>query len=168
MSVDVVVVGAGLAGLAAARGLAEGGARVLLVDRRADVGARVATTGIFVRRTLEDFDLPEDCLGPPVRDVVLASPAGRALHLQRHRSYLFGYGHIPIFAAIAATGAGLHVAAYYIDHEAHISAAAAVATSSAAMARGWSKLTAWTSSTSPRNGASRPDASLVARMPATR
>ena len=54
-------------------------------------------------------------------------PAGRALHLRRHRSYLFGYGHIPIFAAIAATGAGLHVAAYYIDHEAHISAAAAVA-----------------------------------------
>jgi len=54
-------------------------------------------------------------------------PAGRALHLRRDRSYLFGYGHIPIFAAIAATGAGLHVAAYYIDHEAHISATAAVA-----------------------------------------
>lgn len=54
-------------------------------------------------------------------------PAGRALHLQRHRSFFFGYGHIPVFAAIAATGAGLHVAAYYIDHEAHISAAVAVA-----------------------------------------
>jgi low temperature requirement protein LtrA len=54
-------------------------------------------------------------------------PAGRALHLRRHRSYLFGYGHIPIFAAIAATGGGLHVAAYFIDHEAHISAAVAVA-----------------------------------------
>jgi low temperature requirement protein LtrA len=54
-------------------------------------------------------------------------PAGRALHLRRHRSFLFGYGHIPIFASIAATGAGLHVAAYYIDHEAQISAAAAVA-----------------------------------------
>jgi hypothetical protein len=34
---------------------------------------------------------------------------------------------MPIFAAIAATGAGLHVVAYYVDHEAHISAAAAVA-----------------------------------------
>lgn len=54
-------------------------------------------------------------------------PAGQALHLQRHRSFFFGYGHMPIFAAIAATGAGLHVAAYYIDHEAHISAAIAVA-----------------------------------------
>ena len=78
---DVVVVGAGLAGLEAARGLAERGASVLVVDRRDVVDERVATTGIFVRRTLEDFDLPEDCLGPPVRDVVLASPAGRELHL---------------------------------------------------------------------------------------
>ncbi len=78
---DVVVVGAGLAGLEAARGLAERGASVLVVDRRDVVDERVATTGIFVRRTLEDFDLPEDCLGLPVRDVVVASPAGRELHL---------------------------------------------------------------------------------------
>ncbi|KQR00204.1 hypothetical protein ASF72_15110 [Arthrobacter sp. Leaf141] len=54
-------------------------------------------------------------------------PAGRALHVRRHRSYLFGYGHIPIFAAIAAAGAGLHVAAYYINHEAHVDAAVVIA-----------------------------------------
>jgi low temperature requirement protein LtrA len=54
-------------------------------------------------------------------------PAGRALHLRRHRSYFFGYGHMPVFAAIAATGAGLHVVAYYVDHAGHISAAVAVA-----------------------------------------
>lgn len=54
-------------------------------------------------------------------------PSGKSLHLQRHRSFLFGYGHMIVFAAIAASGAGLHVAAYFIDHEAHISAAAAVA-----------------------------------------
>ncbi|OFI38869.1 hypothetical protein BIU82_16940 [Arthrobacter sp. SW1] len=54
-------------------------------------------------------------------------PAGHALHVRRHRAFTFGYGHMIIFAAIAATGAGLHVLAYYIDHESHISAAAAVA-----------------------------------------
>lgn len=54
-------------------------------------------------------------------------PAGRALHLRRHRSYFFGYAHMPVFAAIAATGAGLHVVAYFIDHVGHISAAVAVA-----------------------------------------
>ncbi|WP_308113707.1 low temperature requirement protein A [Arthrobacter sp. ISL-30] len=54
-------------------------------------------------------------------------PSGRALHLQRDKSFIFGYGHMVVFAAIAATGAGLHVLAYYIDHEAHISAATAIA-----------------------------------------
>ncbi|MET4903056.1 low temperature requirement protein A [Paenarthrobacter sp. CC6] len=54
-------------------------------------------------------------------------PSGPALHFQRHRSWVFGYGHMFIFAAIAATGAGLHIAAYFIDHEANISGAAAVA-----------------------------------------
>jgi flavin-dependent dehydrogenase len=88
---DVVVIGAGLAGLESARGLAERGASVLLVDRRRVVDERVATTGIFVRRTLEDFDLPEECLGPAVRDVILASPAGRELHLtSEHVEYRVG------------------------------------------------------------------------------
>ena len=40
MTYDVVVVGAGLAGLAAANALAGDGARVLLLDRRPDVGGR--------------------------------------------------------------------------------------------------------------------------------
>ncbi|HUH12027.1 MAG TPA: NAD(P)/FAD-dependent oxidoreductase [Longimicrobiales bacterium] len=74
---DVVIAGAGLAGLVAAEGLASGGWRVLLVDARSAVDSRVHTTGIFVRRTLEDFPLPEDCLGPGIRRVVLRSPAGR-------------------------------------------------------------------------------------------
>jgi flavin-dependent dehydrogenase len=82
---DVLVVGAGLAGLESARGMAARGLRVLLVDHRASVDAAVHTTGIFVRRTLEDFDLPDDCLGPPVRRVVLYSPAGRALPLESPR-----------------------------------------------------------------------------------
>jgi flavin-dependent dehydrogenase len=38
----------------------------------------VHTTGIFVRRTLEDFALPADCLGAAVRRVTLYSPARRA------------------------------------------------------------------------------------------
>jgi flavin-dependent dehydrogenase len=83
---DVVVVGAGLAGLETARRLAERGLSVLLADQKAAVDRAVHTTGIFVRRTLEDFDLPDDCLGPPVRRVVLYSPRGRALPLESPRT----------------------------------------------------------------------------------
>jgi flavin-dependent dehydrogenase len=78
---DVVVVGAGLAGLQTARLLGERGLRVLLVDRKSALDQSIHTTGIFVRRTLEDFALPEDCLGPPVRNVTLYSPARRSMDL---------------------------------------------------------------------------------------
>jgi flavin-dependent dehydrogenase len=88
---DVVAVGAGLAGLQTTRLLARGGARVLLVDRKGSPGESVHTTGIFVRRTLEDFDLPEDCLGPAVRRVVLYSPARRAQALvSEHAEFRVG------------------------------------------------------------------------------
>lgn len=79
---DAVVVGAGLAGLQCARLLAGGGARVMLVDAKRALDERVHTTGIFVRRTLEDFALPADCLGPAVRAVTLYSPARRELAIE--------------------------------------------------------------------------------------
>ena len=78
---DVVVVGAGLAGLQTARLLGERGLRVLLVDRKSALDRSIHTTGIFVRRTLEDFALPEDCLGAPVRHVRLYSPSRRSMDL---------------------------------------------------------------------------------------
>ncbi|MBP1883368.1 low temperature requirement protein A [Sinorhizobium mexicanum] len=55
-------------------------------------------------------------------------PSAEILHKFRKRSLVWGYGHMPIFAAIVATGAGLHVAAYYIEDKAHISSVAAVMT----------------------------------------
>lgn len=55
-------------------------------------------------------------------------PSAEALHAHRERSFVWGYGHMVIFAAIVATGAGLHVAAYYIEHKAHIGSVATVLT----------------------------------------
>jgi low temperature requirement protein LtrA len=43
-------------------------------------------------------------------------PAADLLHAHRERSFRYGYVHIMVFGSIVATGAGLHVAAYYIEH----------------------------------------------------
>jgi len=88
---DVVVIGAGLAGLQTTRLLAQSGVRVLLVDRKRSLEDSVHTTGIFVRRTLEDFALPDDCLGRPISRVTLYSPARRALALvSEHEEFRVG------------------------------------------------------------------------------
>jgi flavin-dependent dehydrogenase len=76
-SADVLVVGAGLAGLHTATGLAQRGHDVVLAERRPDLGGTVRTTGIFVRRTLEDFHLPPALLGPAVRRMILYPPSHR-------------------------------------------------------------------------------------------
>ena len=44
-------------------------------------------------------------------------PAAPLLHAHRERSFAFGYVHLLVIGSIVATGAGLHVAAYYIEHQ---------------------------------------------------
>jgi flavin-dependent dehydrogenase len=82
---DVGIVGAGLAGLELCKELSKRGISVLLIDRKPKLETPIHTTGIFVRKTLEDFALPEHCLGTPVRHVRLHSPAGQSLAL--HSSF---------------------------------------------------------------------------------
>jgi flavin-dependent dehydrogenase len=79
---DVAVVGAGLAGLQCARLVAARGLRVVLIDRKETLAAPIHTTGIFVRKTWEDFPLPDEQLGAPIRDVYLYSPSLRSIHLR--------------------------------------------------------------------------------------
>lgn len=82
---DTAIVGAGLAGLRLARLLAARGLRVVLLDRKPSIAAPVHTTGIFVRKTWEDFPLPAEQLGPPIRDVVLYSPSRKSLRIRAQR-----------------------------------------------------------------------------------
>jgi low temperature requirement protein LtrA len=46
-----------------------------------------------------------------------AIPWADVLEAHRERSFVWGYGHIVIFGSLAAIGAGLHVAAYSLEHE---------------------------------------------------
>ncbi|MGD9694090.1 MAG: low temperature requirement protein A [Thermoleophilia bacterium] len=54
-------------------------------------------------------------------------PFGEILHHRRGLAFLWGYGHIVVWGAIAATGAGLHVAAYRIEGETAIGLTGVVA-----------------------------------------
>ena len=53
-------------------------------------------------------------------------PAGEILHVNRGRSFVFGYGQMITIASVVATGAGLHTAAYFIEHKAKVGALATV------------------------------------------
>jgi low temperature requirement protein LtrA len=55
-------------------------------------------------------------------------PAGVVLSVHRERGFGWGYSHILLYASIAGTGAGLHVAGYLLEGEGHISTQAAVLT----------------------------------------
>ncbi|WP_246212306.1 low temperature requirement protein A [Streptomyces abyssomicinicus] len=50
--------------------------------------------------------------------VYFTVPFGEILAHRRRRGYLFGYGHMPLYAAVAGTGAGLHVAGLSLEHHA--------------------------------------------------
>ncbi|HEX6626825.1 MAG TPA: low temperature requirement protein A, partial [Gemmatimonadaceae bacterium] len=53
-------------------------------------------------------------------------PAAEVLERHRERAFVWGYGQMLVVTAIVATGAGLHVAAYFIEHKAVIGALATV------------------------------------------
>ncbi len=82
---DAVIIGTGLAGLQCARLLARRGAKILLVDRKSDLTKGVHTTGIFVRKTFEDFEFPEGTLGKPIKNVALYSPKLKSISLESEK-----------------------------------------------------------------------------------
>lgn len=55
-------------------------------------------------------------------------PSGAILHQHRSKAFVWGYGHLLVFASITATGAGLHVLAYVIEGKSELGPAAAVTT----------------------------------------
>jgi low temperature requirement protein LtrA len=54
------------------------------------------------------------------------TPHAEVLHRHRERSFVWGYGSIVVFAALAGVGAGLHVAAYYLEGHSHVGAVGTV------------------------------------------
>jgi low temperature requirement protein LtrA len=55
-------------------------------------------------------------------------PFAHALNASNARSMVFGLGHVVLYASIAATGAGLHAAAYFVEHHSELDAGQTVLT----------------------------------------
>lgn len=53
--------------------------------------------------------------------IYFSIPVAHALTLNTSKCFAWGYGHIVIFMAVAAVGAGLHVEALGVSHQAHVS-----------------------------------------------
>ena len=72
---DLIIAGASFAGLACARTAALRGLKVVVLDRKADVGAQVRTTGILVKEAAEEIDIPSH-LTRLIRGARLYAPDG--------------------------------------------------------------------------------------------
>lgn len=77
---DLVIVGASFAGLACAKAAALRGLKTLVLERKADAGARVATTGILVKEAADEIDLPLH-LTRKVRGARLYAPSLKSVDL---------------------------------------------------------------------------------------
>ncbi len=82
---DVVVVGAGPAGLHAAYRLAAAGIDVVLLEARAQIGEGAICSGVIGEEAFARFDLPSDSLLTKIRCIQAISPQGRTLE---HRTYV--------------------------------------------------------------------------------
>lgn len=78
---DLVVVGAGFAGLACAKRAAERGLSVLVIDQQPAPGTRVHTTGILVKEAQDEWPAPPSLVRELSR-VRLYAPSFRHVDLQ--------------------------------------------------------------------------------------
>lgn len=76
---DVIVVGAGCVGSYAARGLAEKGYDVQVLDKDREVGDSVNCTGIIGAEAFSSLDLPEGAIQNVLRSIKIFGPSGRAV-----------------------------------------------------------------------------------------
>ncbi len=82
MHPDIVVVGGGPIGLTTARIASEGGARVLVLERRAENAPPSCCTGVVTRRTLSILGASDRCVERGIRAVRVHFPGGRTISLR--------------------------------------------------------------------------------------
>ena len=104
---DLVVVGGGFAGLVCARVAAERGLEVAVLERKAEPGAAVHTTGILVKEAAEACPVPE-ALTRAVRGIRLYGPSLRHIDLDSDGYYFLATDTPAIFFEAEVGGDSRH------------------------------------------------------------
>lgn len=84
--IDLAIVGASFAGLVCAAGAARQGLKTVVIEAKRDPGARIHTTGIFVKEAAAEIDFPQN-FAKAIRSVRLYSPSLRYIDLQSSDYY---------------------------------------------------------------------------------
>jgi digeranylgeranylglycerophospholipid reductase len=82
---DVIVIGAGPAGLAAAEALAARGRDVVVLEEHETVGHPVHCTGVVGREAFDELDLPRDTILGFARSAVFRAPDGLSVVVESDR-----------------------------------------------------------------------------------
>ncbi|MDP2937285.1 MAG: NAD(P)/FAD-dependent oxidoreductase [Dehalococcoidia bacterium] len=105
LSCDVLVIGAGPAGSTAARVASQEGARVLLVERKAQIGTPVQCAGYVAKAVRWYVDLPSECVSQAVERLRTHLPDG-SVHEAEMPGYLLDRGAMDRFLAKQAVKSG--------------------------------------------------------------
>lgn len=107
---DLVIVGAGFAGLVAASTAAARGLSVAVLETKASAGERVHTTGILVKEAAEEFDIPQH-LTRKIRGVKLYAPSGKTTDIRAPGYYFLSTDTSGLleWLALRASFAGAHI-----------------------------------------------------------
>lgn len=80
---DVVVVGAGPAGLRSARLCEQAGLKVLVVERKTEIGLPVQCSGLISRNLDRLVRPPDDCIEHRVNGAIVHGPGGKEIRLEK-------------------------------------------------------------------------------------
>src|SRR5688572_28769689 len=102
MDFDVVVVGAGPVGASAARDVAAGGHRVLVLEDHPEIGEPLHCSGLVSPRTLELANVGSDVVVNTIHGSFLHHTSGRRIQIGGKRVYAHVIDRVGFDRAIAA------------------------------------------------------------------
>ncbi len=98
---DAIVVGAGPAGSATARRIAEGGYRVLLLEEHTRIGVPLHCSGLVTPRTLEEAGVGEGLVLNHIVGAHIYAPSGRSLTLGDGGTHAYVIDRVGLDGALA-------------------------------------------------------------------